>query len=528
MKASITISVTLACAAGLLAGYAGRRFADRGLSVSAAPNTPAKNDTPHNNGPSRAGRGRGASPADTLPFMERSCDTLESLLASDDDSRFRRVAHWLLDASAPEIAAFWQAARTRPGMTVDLADMIFVNWTRLDPEAAISAVAGTGDEHRAWWAWSCHDPEAALAAALAVKSDCVNNIAWGIGEFHPEWLMKHFDRLPESARGNALSGLEKWDDAGDPLAVLDFLRQHGRGFNSRIFATLARRDPWAACDWYRRNGNGTGDLYDSYFSYNSRLGDANPGVILVKAIAESQPEALERIITLEPQGPFRRAMEAALFGQLVRTDPDAALQQAVATKAPQIAALRLSTLGVMETSRDPDKAFKIAGQLFKHGAGVMFDRTEVTTANGSNTSTGTNLEVEKFADALMDIDPARTMGLIPAPRGESGDPDGGYVRLLAKWADQDPDGYQNWAGTVSDPEVRSLTVQPLVRGLMTNGRFAEGMELVMETESLRGYLSNQFARWTEDDAAAARQWLESASLTGAERAKCESYLKRAE
>ena len=43
------------------------------------------------------------------------------------------------------------------------------------------------------------DPEAAIAA-LAAKPDCANNAFRSIGEFHPEWRMKHSGVLADPAR----------------------------------------------------------------------------------------------------------------------------------------------------------------------------------------------------------------------------------------------------------------------------------------------------------------------------------------
>lgn len=434
----------------------------------------------------------------------------------------------MLDATAQEVAAFWNAMRDRPGLSKNLTDLVFVNWTRLDPQAALAAVAGSGNEATAWWTWSCNDPEAALATAIASNQDRINNVAWGIGEFHPDWLMRNFDRIPESARGEALSGLEKRDDASDPLAVLEFLRRHGRGFNDRLFATLVHRDPWAAYEWYQQHGKPLSRLFDSSFSYHGQIGDTDPAVILARTLAESRPDVLGRIADQAPQGPFKRAMEATLFNRLIRTDPDAAMRQAIATKAPLIATQRLSTLGVVEISRDTEKAFEIAGYLLKQGAAVLHDKTEVRTDTGTNGGWGTNMEVERFVNALMDIDPARAVQLIPAPKDDLADDGGAYVQMLAKWADRDVDGYLQWMDAQTDPAVKSQTTRPLIFALMNAERYSEAMEVATAPGSGAGGVSSMLMRWSEVDPAAARRWLEQAKLPASERAQCESLLQRSE
>ncbi|RYD46108.1 MAG: hypothetical protein EOP85_08080, partial [Verrucomicrobiaceae bacterium] len=155
----------------------------------------------------------------------QSEDTIESLIALDPASSYGRAAAWLADAGEEDIAAYW-AAYQGGRRTNDMTDLIFLNWTRVNPRGAIAAMAGSPDEHYAWWAWAAHDPKGALAEAMATNPDRVNNVTWGLGEFHPEWLRENFDKLPEHARSNAIRGMMKWPDRQDPEGSLDFMKEH--------------------------------------------------------------------------------------------------------------------------------------------------------------------------------------------------------------------------------------------------------------------------------------------------------------
>ncbi len=337
MNARAVVLLLALGASGFAVGFGGKRFAN--------PAPPEQEAVAHES--SRAAfrtttTDRVRRPAVPLPAAgrtvtssagPRSSETLDSILAADGEGLYGRLALWMLDASEEEIEAYWIHYRQQPIRANEINDLIFINWTRLDPRAANSASAGTPDEHYAWWAWACHDPQAALAAVLAENPDRLNNVAWGIGEFHGEWARENFDDLPESCRDNVISGMIKWDDAADPLAVLDFLKEQGRGFDDRFFKSLVRKDPWAAWDWVRENQA----LLGRYGNANSAANEA------LEALAES-PGALERLALETPAGQLRRQIESAAFNQLLATDPEAAVQQAKAEKAPRVAAERLAAV----------------------------------------------------------------------------------------------------------------------------------------------------------------------------------------
>jgi hypothetical protein len=499
-------------ASGLLCGYAGKRLLqDRPTGVS----------------PPAAGKAQAATAGATSataqpvtilpkPAKVHSTDTLESLAGADAGSLYGRLAAWLMDASEPDVAAYWASVKDKP-RTNDITDLIFIHWTRLDPQAAIAAVAGTGPEHYAWWAWSCHDPEGALAAAIAANPDRVNNVAWGIGEFHPAWLLEHFDEIPESGRGNAISGLTKWDDTDQPLEILNFLKQHGEGFNTRIFATLIRKDPWAAYDWMKENQD---VVRRNYGSEESAM------KLLVDTMAKSQPDALERLAAQTPSGALKRQMEAAIFDNLLKTDPAAALEQANATKAPVIAAQRLAAVGLSQLQTDPEQAFEIARKLFANDPAALKIRSIVQGPNGtSSVGTSSNPAVTEFVDALMAKDPAQVMAMQAPPKGNPDDGNSDYVDLGLKWARQDLTDYTDWVKQQTDPAIRDAAVMPVVHELLQAQQFAEAAEWSMSSNSAKGQLFGLLYQWQRSAPDEARQWLESADLPAEEKGRLIQSMK---
>jgi hypothetical protein len=451
------------------------------------------------------------------PSTLRSTDTLETLAKLDDGSLYSRLALWMMDASEQDIAAYWETVRGKKDRTNDITDLVFINWTRLNPQGAIAAVAGTSNEHYAWWAWACHDPQGSLTAALAANPDRVNNVAWGLGEFQAEWLRAHWDQIPEAARGNAISGMTKWDDTDEPLEVLEFIKKNGNHFDRGIFATLIRKDPWAAYDWMRQNESTITSQYGSMESVMNQL---------VETMAQSQPDALQRLAEQTPSGELKRRMEAALFDNLLATDPDAALEQAKATKAPVIAADRLAAVGVSLVKTDPEKAFEIARDLFAANPGAMNVRTVIRIADSSSTWGGSsNQKVVELVNALMAKDPARVMTLQPPPGDGPAASSSELAAFTHIWAKQDLVGYTNWVNQQTDPRIREVAVETVASQLVNMEQYAEAAEWMMSSERSRGNMINLIYQWNRSNPEEARQWLDSADLPEKEKDRLNQFLK---
>lgn len=510
MKPKHILLIAAVSATGFLCGIGAKRMTHGDPEISA--NDPAgprqtrssrlSTDDPQSQG----------NPVAVAPRLSklRSDDTLETLAALDAESLYPRLALWMMDASEADIAAYWESVRGQKDRPNDITDLVFINWTRLNPKSAIAAVAGSDQEHYAWWAWACHDPQGSLTAALAANPDRVNNVAWGLGEFQAEWLRANWDKIPEAARNNAIRGMTKWDDTDKPLEVLEFLKKQDAPFNRGIFSTLIRKDPYAALDWMEENQT---TISRYYGNRDSVMND------LVQTMAQSQPDALQRLADQTPSGELKRRMEAALFDNLVLTDPDAALEQAQSTKAPIIAAQRLASVGLNLIKSDPDKAFEIAEELFKKNPGSM---NHITTVEGPNHSQSwhhsTDSNMRDLIAALIEKDPARTMEL-QAPNSEP------FGSVSQMWAESDVVAYTHWVNQQNDPSIRDHGAAVLVNQLIQEDEFTMAAEWTLSSKVARDNIVNLIYQWSRKDPAEARKWIETSDLTESERTHVDEILK---
>lgn len=509
MKKSSTLLLLGLCAAGLLSGFAARRLTWQQVSLPASHGTAGK---PAKTPPAVA-------PANSTPPVNvaiprvRSTDTLETLAALDDGTLYRRLAHWLMDASEQDIAAYWESHRGKKRGN-DIAELIFIHWTRLNPLEAIGAVAGSKDESYAWRAWACHDPQGSLAAAVAAGPEQVKNVAAGIGEFHPEWLRANLDRIPESARADALSKLAKWEDNGNPLETLEFLKKYGSGLDLGALKALIRKDPFAAFDWLKENPGTQGHQYD-------RNGNRYmPMDVLFTTMVEERPDELERLAARTPSGELKRKMESALFGNLLKADPEAAIQQAASTESPRIAAERFAAVGLGLVTTDPEKAMEIARRLFAIYPDALEFVDIIDYPNGSNHRSTSIPGAQKLMDALLAHDPAEVLEASVLPADQSSDVPARFYRLAHQWARHDPAAYSNWVNRQFDPNIRDSASGVMINQLQDKHLYAEAARWAMTSEKTRAInLSNLFRTWKTENSDEALKWLESSGLSEAEKIK---------
>lgn len=492
------------CAAGLVSGYASKRIA----SPPAAPPTQAK--VSEEQGATASTQTEEPDAGKTKARMVtkrsdlRSTDTLESIKTAEGPDLYARLALWMVDASEEDISAYWQHYRQQKGRSNEINDLIFINWTRINPQGATAAAKGTPDEHYSWWAWACHDPKGALAAAIATNPDRVNNVTWGIGEFHPTWLREHFDELPENSRMNALSGMSKWDDGSDPLEKLEFLKKHGYGVQPGVFKVLALRDPWTAYDWLQENGNSL-----TYYGFGSK----DTTSTFIDVVGEQHPDVLKRIAEQAPSGELKRKMEAALFANLLKEDPEAAVEQAKEIKAPYIAAQRLSAAGMSFIASDPDKAFELAQALFEACPQALNLHTTVEIGNSSSSSSSSeSSEVNQLVDALLAKDPEKLVGMHLPKAGNDRSGLDRFHTLTNKWAEQDLTGLSEWATEQTDPVVREPAMQAVINKLQNDQNYPDAAEWAMSLSSPDSYLHNIVANWSQTDPQGAAHWVETVDL----------------
>lgn len=499
--------IPTAIAGAVLLGFTGRQLVP--CTANEQPDFPRSEiSRPNGNAPAPAAA-RAVSHA-------RSSETLASLIEITDWTLYGRLALWLLDADEAEIAAYWQHDRQLAPREPAIVQLLFIQWTRLNPQAALAAVAGTEDEATAWWAWACHDPAAALASAIADHPSRVGDVARGIGEFHPAWLRAHLADLPAAERGKAMMAMKRWNDDTAPLETLEFFRQHGSPYAPESLAALIRKDPWAAYDWVLEN------------AATSRFSGADKLVgLFVKNLSDQHPEVLQRLAKQAPSGALKLKLETAVFDLLLASDPAAALAEAKACKVPRIATQRLAAIGNTLVKTDPEQAFAIARELFAANPAALTQHDR--TLYGKGQSSGYRFMAPGLSDflgGLMDSDPVRTMGLqnwIEKKPGSVVD-NSGFSDLAAKWASRDLPEFGDWVNEQTDPAVRNAGAAVVIDQLRNKRQFAPALEWAARMQDARlTYLYSTFAVWQQTDQAAAVQWLDTADLHDNDKA----YLRRA-
>ncbi len=508
MKKLHTLILAGLCAIGLLAGFSARRISwgnsSAGHAAAAAPARSQTTDHAHR-------------PKPILPEipLQRSTETVESILTADPATSYARIALWLATASEQDLAAYWASYKDGK-RTVDVTDLIFLNWTRRNPQAAIAAVAGTGDERYAWWAWAASDPQSALSAAKAAGKDQLTQVAAGIGDFNPAWLRAHLDQIPEEFQGEAFNRMKNWPTGQDPLASLKFLKENGIGIDAGIFKNLVREDPWAALDWLTENPQAKSDPFGD---------DGSSMNLLVSTMAEEHPEDLERLASQTPAGDSKRKMEQALFDQLLENDPEAALVQARAIEAPLVAAQRLGQIGLGLLATDPEKAFELAAEILASNPHSLNLENRIEYKNGSMTNyVGRN--ASQLVDALFAKDREKTLTLMSGENdGDTGIP-GMLFEYSGKWADDDLAGFTNWANQQTG-RLHQVAAQQIGNLLAAQGQFLESIEWAKAGTHGPDVAYNAVLHyWHRADPDAAFAWLENSDLTVEQKATYAASLKK--
>lgn len=490
-----------AAALGFLAGFAAQRPKEV-PPVVAAP----ENNTP----PPRPKRQAPASPAaDSAPTRPpvgmKSADTLDDLLAlTDAEDLYARLALWQLDAPEADLAAFWAAYRKRDKRDTGLVDLIFSQWTKTNPLAAIEAAKGSGHEGIPWWAWTINDPDAAIAAVRGESNDMAAYVMRAVGQFHPERAMKVLEENPGFAQYHGIEGIVNGLTRTDPEAALAFQQKHGRMHDTDAIEKLTRDDPHAAMEWLRTHPRG-----DDHYSEDAFL----------RTLERETPEMLAEIAAACPSGEFKWKLESAAFRHLAEANPTEALAQARAANAPRVAAERLAVIGKGLTESDPRKALEIFGELFK-ACPDAGNRTNWTRyPNGSSGGGGSIDGVQPFIDGLVAADPQAAMDaasegadLTNVQRGM----DSSALATVARtWARQDLEGFGGWLEAQEPGPLQDHGATILVGNLTEQGEFARALDWsarMSDDDHRRGSTANSFSQWRGRDPEAAKQWFEQADL----------------
>lgn len=452
----------------------------------------------------------------------RSTDTLETLKPLRGGELHVRLALWLIDASSDDIAALWGHYQTtltdgdfRPPMALMavggmgtgrhvINELILYHWMRHDPAAAMAAAKRDNEEYIAWQAWGALDPEGAFAAAVEGGDHDVENLMRALGIYQPSWLRQHLDDVREAGRKAAFDALTQ-SETDDPGANLRFLAKQGYGSRPESFTAAIRDDPWAAYDWIE---------YLVKSDHGRQASEQREEFIRIAG--EEHPEVIEALVRTTPDGARKRKMEDALFRSRLGTDPDGAIREAMETKAPAVAADRLSEAGKTIASTDPERAFELAKRMFDLCPDAFDTSITIHHSGGSNSYAGVPNGGPEFAKALMAVDPGRVLDLAVAGNNNN-TRSSTFSRLLGMWSATDPEGLSAWADGQAD-EVHDAALYPLLMQSQEKGNFPEALRTVSRIRGSQRtrYVEDVMTTWSAKDAAAAANWLQDSGLPAAE------------
>ena len=432
----------------------------------------------------------------------RSTDTAESLLALPARELYGRLALWLLDADEGGMADFRQRYLQQGRQDFEITRLIFVNWTRLNPQGANHAATSDEDLYHVWDAWASHDPAAALTADAALEGKMTGTICSAIGEFHPSWLLAHFDRIPERSRDAAVSSLRnripKYPVTERTLQLA--AKWQNPELTYALLSLFTSTDPFQAWLWKQaQNPNSNVYNYDELDSF-------------MRNVNASQTGDLERISATLPPGELKRELDAKTMELLARVDPEGALAKARAAEVPRIKAQLLAIAAKSFIYSDPKKALGIADEIFAACPG-LFDPPKIELPGGSDApSQGDNLvRVYHILAGVSSRDPVAVMQSFLAH-----DPNLQAEKTLAAlsgaWVHQAPESYANWLNTQTDPRIRVPGARVLVDRLAEQEQYPEALAWAASLGDANNPTDSVFRKWRRFDPEAALAWLDAAKL----------------
>ena len=445
-----------------------------------------------------------------VPAARLSPDTAAALHALPTEELYDRMSLFLIDAKAGDFPAFYEELQKRSDRSSDLNDLLFIAWTRVDPEAAVAASRGTHDFKYAYWAWACHDPGGALASALE-KKEGVRNAVWGIGEFHPGWLKENRDLIPEDQRSSAIQGLLKWPNTESPEVTLRLLYDSKNTYyseaNELTLLALARQDPAHAYELIKELTGDPND-YQSLQTLDS----------FIASLSRYEPALLGEIAAVTKSPIDKNKIQLAQFKGLLREDPGSA--KAMLENTPK--SWLKDDLGITYASHllvsDPERGFEHAVNFLKNDFGDSNRYTQIKTKNGSSGSGNADAGSGQLISNLLNQDaPALLNGLLPGP-DRVGRNDAFY-KASSAWAANDVGAYAEWlGGHRENPAIYEAGASDIVDVLQNKGEFEIGMEWAESIPVAEGetsyHMSRLYNTWQRKDPEGASAWRLSDRFTG--------------
>ena len=443
----------------------------------------------------------------------KSTDTVATLSKLPASELYDRLALWLLDASPSDMQEFWNEYSLREDHTNNLNDLVFINWTHIDPEAAIAAANGTDFARYPWWAWACNEPQKALTEVLARHGepgnrDRIGEVMLGLGEFHPAWLREHIDELPEEwMRDHALMGYTKWPDSENPRESIEFLRKRGLKVDQESLTSFALESPLAAYELALELQDENGP------NHGNKLTEQ-----LIDSLARQDPALLDHLLDHAKSPQRKLEIQRKQFEGLLKIDPEAAHDRVQNMPDSWARQDLLAIMAKHYALTDPQKTLQYAAEIF-HSKRNPTSRSSLVFHRDGATGLGNfSKEIIQLRDDLLKSHPKEFIeALLPKGDGKGGQ----YQSIASEWARIDLPALAEWTSGQEDPRVYRASAREVVYGLIGNKHFEEAMEWAESIDVANDpdglhfpfEINQTFSSWLESDKKGALDWKENAELS---------------
>lgn len=445
-----------------------------------------------------------------LPFIH-STDSIESLVEIKDPRlRFNRLALWLLDADEAAIADYWNRIKDDKSIDAEAKQLLFVHWSLRNTQAPFDATRGTADTKYAWIGWTNASPQDALQAVIA-KDDhsMLKVVCTRLGHFHHDWLMAHFDEIPESVKYVAIHGLTSWTPRKNPKEILDFLLSIHKPVDTRMFANLCSQDPHEALAWFNE--------HQELFSKNDDLTNS------LKTLANNaSAEDLEKMIAQSTSGIQRWTLEKKLFELTLAENPEQALADAENTETNRVAQEKFSLCGLKALENNPEQAFSIAEKMVQKNADV-FDVNRQSLGELIHYYKPSSIEsISTFFYQLLMKNPERTMDLFHDDF-KTNSPNFTLTYLIKNWAADDPVAFEKWLDHRTNPDLVKYGVERIISNYTDTVKFQEAVPWILRKEASDDSRKWFYSSWHEINPQQAEQWLEQSPLMESQKVEIKQF-----
>jgi hypothetical protein len=237
---------------------------------------------------------------------------------------------------------------------------------------------------------------------------------------------------------------------------------------------------------------------------------------LIDTLERENSTALRELASEQPPGKLRRQMDAAIFRNMLDTDPAAALAQARAIESPRLAAERLADAARRMVAKDPEQAIALFTELLEKCPTALNHQDWTRYPNGGTGNNGPLEGVRELTDEMLANDPRRAMEAgVPELMKHAWEHDGPAAAVAAQWAQHDLEGFTGWLDEQQPGEAQNSGTAIVVGQLTQRQAFQEAAQQAAKVadESLRNNLVSTIAQsWVRQDREATVAWLEQLEL----------------